>query len=158
MRQGGIDDLKKARWYLDRAIDNLEHGAAEAEVAEGAECIAHVFVGDYCRDCGLHAPRVDVDPPRADGVVIRIPGAELFIEQPQPTQTTACACSPKYRELAPGTHAKYCPLAGLPLEDGRKRWRCDQCDLTFRRAVDEVEEAGPVENCLQCDGPTTEVR
>jgi hypothetical protein len=25
-----------------------------------------------------------------------------------------CACSPKYRELAPGVHAAYCPLAGRP--------------------------------------------
>lgn len=26
-----------------------------------------------------------------------------------------CECSPKYRELAPGVHAGYCPLKGLPL-------------------------------------------
>lgn len=29
--------------------------------------------------------------------------------------TRSCECSLKYRELAPGVHAKYCPLAGLPL-------------------------------------------
>jgi len=27
---------------------------------------------------------------------------------------SVCACSPKYRELAPGVHAAYCPLAGKP--------------------------------------------
>jgi len=30
-------------------------------------------------------------------------------------ETKQCACSPKYRELAPGVHAMYCALAGLPL-------------------------------------------
>ncbi len=30
--------------------------------------------------------------------------------------TLPCACSEKYRELAPGVHAAYCPLKGLPLE------------------------------------------
>lgn len=30
--------------------------------------------------------------------------------------TQACGCSEKYKELAPGIHAKYCPLKGLPLE------------------------------------------
>jgi hypothetical protein len=29
-------------------------------------------------------------------------------------EPVACACSPKYREIAPGVHAAYCPLAGEP--------------------------------------------
>lgn len=29
---------------------------------------------------------------------------------------SACSCSALYRELAPGTHARYCSLAGLPLD------------------------------------------
>jgi Zn finger protein HypA/HybF involved in hydrogenase expression len=31
-------------------------------------------------------------------------------------QVSTCTCSEKYRELAPGVHAKYCPLAGQPLD------------------------------------------
>jgi hypothetical protein len=33
----------------------------------------------------------------------------------RPLETLPCACSAKYRELAPGVHAAYCPLAGKPL-------------------------------------------
>jgi hypothetical protein len=67
-------------------------GFALAQMEEGEDpCLAHTFVGDVCRDCGLVAPR------HVDGV-----------------RDESCACSPKYRELAPGVHAAYCPLAGGP--------------------------------------------
>jgi hypothetical protein len=58
---------------------------------------AHTFVGDCCRDCGLP-------------VVAWSGAAEAdFLDGGK------CSCSSKYRELAPGIHAKYCPLAGQPL-------------------------------------------
>ena len=55
----------------------------------------------------------------------------------------SCTCSPAYRELAAGTHATYCPLAGLQLDDGFHRWKCAACDLTYRHRI---------EACLRCSG------
>jgi chromosome segregation ATPase len=43
---------------------------------------------------------------------LMVNGESHEIDRPDPT----CACSPKYRELAPGVHAAYCPLRGKPLE------------------------------------------
>ena len=68
--------------------------------------------------------------------------------------TRPCGSSPKYLELAPGVHAKYCALAGLPLDDGRKRWHCEVCKVTFRTAVGEVT---PIDRCIQCGGLTREM-
>ena len=119
----------------------------EADDGEGP-CLAHTFVGDVCRDCGLVAPRHvdgvrqcpwildDEDPDegywhckhQADHVGVHetefgagrdrrwmmrgnlLPGGTHEAQKPP----SVCACSPKYRELAPGVHAAYCPLAGRP--------------------------------------------
>ena len=72
----------------------------------------------------------------------------------QLTPTRACGCSPKYLELAPGTHAKYCALAGLPLDDDRKRWHCASCNLTYRSPASAPTQQ--VAACQKCGGPTTE--
>jgi hypothetical protein len=70
-------------------------------------------------------------------------------------ETMRCGCSEKYRELAPGVHAKYCPLAGQPLGDRRNTWRCSRCDFTFKshRGVDGSPP------CFKCgeSSATTEV-
>lgn len=76
----------------------------------------------------------------------------VVMGEPQPE--LSCNCSAKYIELATGVHAKYCVRAGQPLDDGRRRWRCEPCDLTFRRAVDEP---GEVDACIQCGRPTSAV-
>jgi len=105
-------------------------------IAREDPCLAHTFVGDVCCDCGLVAPRVvdgvrqcpwvleDDDPEEGywnckhpdghDGVHETEFGAGRNREWTQPQPPTGCACSPKYRELAPGVHAAYCPLAGRP--------------------------------------------
>jgi hypothetical protein len=96
--QAENEQLKEAWTRMSQTIEQLRAKLAEYElllavaIAREDPCLAHTFVGDVCRDCGLVAPR------HVDGV-----------------RDESCACSPKYRELAPGVHAAYCPLAGKPL-------------------------------------------
>jgi transposase-like protein len=78
----------------------------------------------------------------------------LAMADSQFTKENPCACSAKYRELAPGVHAAYCPLAGRPLDNGRQRWTCSSCKITWLAADGE---AAPVDRCIKCGGSTVEV-
>ena len=44
-----------------------------------------------------------------------------------------CACSPKYREMAPGVHAAYCPLAGSSTEKSDSERRMDIGALPYMK-------------------------
>jgi len=124
-----IRDVGDALARRDARIAQLE----AQQRAPHPPCLAHTFVGDVCRDCGLVAPRhvdgvrqlsaaTDAEPPPN---LVELSGRYLLDslyayarDRLDPNRDreppVVCACSPKYRELAPGVHAAYCPLAGRP--------------------------------------------
>jgi hypothetical protein len=129
------DDIaagEQGRDYLRSLVEEAQRGQrkAEAEVARLRGLVAAI-TNPITNPASIEHGLVMTDD-------LSEPFAEGDAEQ-RPSQT--CACSSAYREIGPGIHAKYCALAGQPLDDGRQRWRCTACD-----------SVSTVDRCPQCGG------
>jgi polyhydroxyalkanoate synthesis regulator phasin len=123
--------VREAIWRIEnetRAAGERDKARAEVARLRGlVAAITNLITNPASIEHGL-VMTDEISEPFAEG------DAELRSSQ-------TCACSSAYREIGPGIHARYCALAGQPMDDGRQRWRCTAC-----AAVSTVDR------CPQCGG------